>query len=237
MVAGRIEKVRLYLVLSQFFCYGGVLPTRAGDQQAICPRRSFEPARRRFHVATVPSSSVLSPHALPGYPAVNKLWNIADLIDLHFLFQADEELRRREGEAALAKRDRIIYVAKIEPQLGKMDDIPPRILVRKWLAMRRLQYRQERGHEGQVLPGTLWQEMALLCRGLVFCCGLLAGAGLAGSLLVYAGTMPLNVAVYFGLFVVLQLVMIGLQGGCSSTGACAGCPWSRPPFTRSSAGC
>ncbi|ADW16899.1 hypothetical protein Despr_0724 [Desulfobulbus propionicus DSM 2032] len=29
MVAGRIEKVRLYLVLSQFFCYGGVLPTRA----------------------------------------------------------------------------------------------------------------------------------------------------------------------------------------------------------------
>lgn len=144
---------------------------------------------------------------------MNKLWNIADLIDLHFFFQADEELRRREGEAALAKRDRIIYVAKIEPQLGKMDDIPPRILVRKWLAMRRLQYRQERGHEGQVLPGTLWQEMALLCRGLVFCCGLLAGAGLAGSLLLYAGTMPLNVAVYFGLFVVLQLVMIGLQGG------------------------
>jgi hypothetical protein len=143
---------------------------------------------------------------------VNNLWNIADLIDLHFFFQADEELRRREGEAALAKRDRIIYVAKIEPQLGKMDDIPPRILVRKWLAMRRLQYRQERGHEGQVLPGTLWQELALLCRGLVFCCGLLAGLGAAGSLLLYSGTTPLNVAVYFGLFVVLQLLLIGVQG-------------------------
>ncbi len=142
---------------------------------------------------------------------MKKLWDIEDLIDLHFFSKLDEEVRRKDGEAALAKRDRIIYLAKIEPKLGKVDDIPPRILVRKWLAIRRLQYRQERGHEGLLLPGTVWQELTLLCQGLIFFCGLFSGLGLAGSLLLYSGTTPLNVSVYFGLFVFFQLVLLGLQ--------------------------
>ena len=142
---------------------------------------------------------------------MNTLWNIADLIDLHFFSRLDEELRRTDGEATLAKRDRLIYLAKIEPHLGKADAVPPRILVRKWLTMRRLQYQRERGHEGVPLPGTVWRELALLCQGLIFFCGLAAGLGLAGSLLLYSGTTPLNVSVYFGLFVVLQLAFLGLQ--------------------------
>lgn len=142
---------------------------------------------------------------------MKRLWNIEDLIDLHFFFQLDEELRRTEGEAALAKRDRVIYLAKIEPQLGKAEDIPPRILVRRWLAMRRLHYQRERGREGVLLPGNVWRELTFLCRGLFFFCGLFAGLGLAGSLLLYSGLTPLNVSVYFGLFVVLQLMLLGLQ--------------------------
>jgi len=142
---------------------------------------------------------------------VKRLWNIEDLIDLHFFFQLDEELRRTEGEAALAKRDRVIYLAKIEPHLGKAEDIPPRILVRRWLAMRRLHYQRERGREGVLLPGNVWRELTFLCRGLFFFCGLGAGLGLAGSLLLYSGLTPLNVSVYFGLFVVLQLMLLGLQ--------------------------
>jgi len=134
---------------------------------------------------------------------VNNLWSIADLIDLHFFTQLDEEVQRKDGGEAQAKRDRIIYLAKIEPKLGKADDIPPRILVRKWLAIRQLQYRRERGREGLLLPGTVWRELAFLCQGLFFFCGLFAGLGLAGSLLLYSGTTPLNVSVYFGLFVVV----------------------------------
>jgi hypothetical protein len=139
------------------------------------------------------------------------MWNTNDLIDLHFFSQLDEELRRKEGEAALAKRDRMIYLAKIESQLGKADDIPPRILVRKWLAMRRLQYQRERGNGDVLLPGTVWRQLALLCQGLVFLFGLLTGLGLAGSLLLYSGATPLNVSVYFGLFVVFQLALLGVQ--------------------------
>jgi len=143
---------------------------------------------------------------------VNQLWNIADLIDLHFFSHLDEELRRTKGEAVLAKRDRLIYLAKIEPHLGKADDIPPRLLVRRWLTMRRLQYRREQAAEGVPLPGTVWREMAFLCQGILFFCGLFPGIGLAGSLLLSTGTTPLNVSVYFGLFVVLQVALLGLQG-------------------------
>ncbi len=142
---------------------------------------------------------------------MKNLWNIADLIDLHLFFQIDEELRQQKGEAALAKRDRIIYLAKIEPLLGKADAIPPRLLVRKWLSMRRLQFLQEKGHEGMVLPGAVWREMVAICRLLFFLGGLLTGIGLAGSLLIYAGMVPLNVSVYFGLCVLLQLFFLGLQ--------------------------
>lgn len=142
---------------------------------------------------------------------MKNLWNIADLIDLHYFFQIDEALRRKEGESTLAKRDRIIYLAKIEPQLGKTDDIPPRLLVWKWLAIRRLQFSQERNHEGQILPGTVWRELATLCRWLFFLTGLSAGVGLAASFLLYSGTAPLNVSSYLGVFVFLQLLFLAGQ--------------------------
>ena len=140
-----------------------------------------------------------------GVPIVSRLWNIADLIDLHFFCRLDEEVLRKEGDTMLAKRDRVIYLAKIEPHLGKGEEIPPRILIRKWLAMRRLHFRQDKGLENQVLPGSLWQELSVLGRGLVVVLGLFAGVGAAGSLLLYSGTMPLNVSLFFGLFVLLQL--------------------------------
>lgn len=143
---------------------------------------------------------------------MNRLWNIADLIDLHFFFSLDEEVRRKEGEAALAKRDRLIYLAKIEPQLGKVDEVPPRLLIRKWLAMRRLQFRREKGHEDRALPGSLWRELSVLGRGLAVLLGVLVGAGAAASLLLYSGTTPLNVSLFFGLFVVVQLLVVALQG-------------------------
>lgn len=141
---------------------------------------------------------------------MSALWTLADLIDLHYFRQLDEEFARQHGSEALAKRDRIIYLAKIEPQLGKADAIPPRILVRKWLTIRRLQQRRELTEDGP-LPGTVWLELAAACRMLAFGSGLLSGLALAGSLLVYAGTTPLNVAVYFGLFVGLQWLILGCQ--------------------------
>lgn len=144
---------------------------------------------------------------------MSRLWNIADLIDLHFFCHLDAEVQRKAGEAALAKRDRVIYLAKIEPHLGKGKEVPARLLVRRWLTVRRLQFRQEKGHQGQVLPGSLWQELSMVAHGVALLCGLLVGGGAAGSLLLYSGTTPLNVSVYWGLFVLLQLLLLAGQGG------------------------
>ncbi len=139
------------------------------------------------------------------------LWSIADLIDLHFFLHIDEELCRQQGEQVLAKRDRVMYLAKIAPLIATSETIPPRLLVRRWLNIRRLQFVQEPGRNGQVLPGKVWQEMIVITRWIFFITGLLSGIGLAGSFLIYAGRAPLNVATYFALFVGVQLLLIALQ--------------------------
>ena len=142
---------------------------------------------------------------------MKKSWNLKDIIDLHHFMQIDEDLRRREGEDALAKRDRRIYLAKIKPRLDASDDIPPHLLARQWLAVRRLQYTQENGQAYEPLPGNVWAELACVCQWLIFFVGLLTGIGLAGSLLFYSGTAPVNVSAFLGLFVFLQVLLLGLQ--------------------------
>ena len=137
------------------------------------------------------------------------LWTTVDLIDLHAFLQADEETLRQGGEAALVKRDRIMYLTKIAPRQGEGQEMPARLLVRRWLDLRRL---QRSGHDrgGEPLPGQLWSELAGLGRWLALLIGLATGTGLAGSLLFYSGVTPINVSAYFGLFVLLQLGLLVL---------------------------
>lgn len=144
---------------------------------------------------------------------MKRLWNIADLIDLHYFCLLDEELQRQQGESALAKRDRVIYLAKIAPQQQPDEPLAPQVLVRQWLSVRRVHFRQEKGRENTVLPGSLWQELSVVGRLLILLLGVLVGAGAAGSLLLYTGTDPLNVSLYFGLFVVVQVFLVLVQAG------------------------
>lgn len=136
------------------------------------------------------------------------LWTTADLIDLHAFLHEDEETQRLQGEAPLIKRDRLMYLTKIEPRLGGGQELPARLLVRRWLDLRRLQRSGAGRNDGEPLPGDLWREMAGLGRGLALLAGLLTGTGLAGSLLLYSGITPINVSAYFGLFVITQLGLL-----------------------------
>ena len=137
------------------------------------------------------------------------LWTTADLIDLHAFLLQDEETQRLQGEAPLIKRDRLMYLTKIDPRLGGGQEMPARLLVRRWLDLRRLQRSGGSRNGGEPLPGELWREMAGLGRWLALLAGLLTGMGLAGSLLLYSGTTPINVSAYFGLFVITQLGLVG----------------------------
>lgn len=142
-----------------------------------------------------------------------KRWNIADLIDLHYFFKIDEEIEKREGAAALNKRDRTIYLTAIKPRLSEhTTEHSNSLLVREWVSSRRHQYQHAGEHENTPLPGAIWREFSFFCSWLILLLGLFTGLSAAGSLLLYSGTAPLNISLYFGLFVLLQLALLGVQG-------------------------
>nr|WP_320010168.1 DUF2868 domain-containing protein [uncultured Desulfobulbus sp.] len=143
---------------------------------------------------------------------MSRLWNIADLLDLHFFSRLDDEVQRTQGDAGLAKRDRVIYLTKIEPQIRNQGKVAPRMLIRLWLTTRRQQFQSKKESEDQPLPGNLWQELVVLGRGLILLLGVLMGGATAGALLLYTGTTPLNISLYLGILVVSQLIMVFLQG-------------------------
>lgn len=138
-------------------------------------------------------------------------WQIADLLDLHYFFNADEVLRDQGDEETAARRDRVIYLTKIQPDLDGAAEVPPRVLARRWLTVRRLQHSREQDAEGALLPSAIWQELFRVSAALVLVFGLLTGLGLAAPFLLYAGTKPINVSGYIGVFVLAQVLLIGLQ--------------------------
>ena len=81
-------------------------------------------------------------------------WQIADLLDLHYFFKADEARRDQGDEETAARRDRVLYLTKIQPELDGEAEVPPRVLARRWLTVRRLQHSREQGGAETVLPGA-----------------------------------------------------------------------------------
>lgn len=144
---------------------------------------------------------------------MNTRWNLADLIDLEYLFGCDDGIRRQEGEQALVKRDRIIYLAKIAPKLKGHLNPRPQELIHRWLQVRQ---RNPAGNNGstqeELLPGSVWHEVSRLLIWFALFFGIMSGLGLAGAFLVYSGKAPLNVSAFLGIFVALQLALLVLQG-------------------------
>jgi hypothetical protein len=121
-------------------------------------------------------------------------WQAADLLDLEFFLHQDEG----EDMARLAARDRNIYAAL--PETENMADAE---LLRSWLAYRK----QAEEKKNIALPGSLWRELMFIAFGAIVLAGLSSGVGLALSVLAYSGSEPINVAVYFAAFVLLQLIL------------------------------
>ena len=143
---------------------------------------------------------------------MNSRWTLADLLDLEYLFQTDEALRQQEGEQALRKRDRIIYLAKIAPKIKNTPILNPQELVQRWLQVRQ----RNSGGAGEnnrepLLPGAIWNEVSVVLLWLALFFGLGSGLGLASAFSVYSGRAPLNVSAFLGLFVALQLVILLAQ--------------------------
>jgi hypothetical protein len=122
-------------------------------------------------------------------------WQIKDIIDLEYFL----------GKDAPSETDRNIYLEHIRP-LTEADSkrSTPRFILRQWLDYRRA---SEKASEA-VLPGEAFDEIHQLLCYLLMIAGIAAGGGLAFSLLTYKGTEPLNVSLYLGAIVGVQLLLL-----------------------------
>ena len=121
-------------------------------------------------------------------------WDTKDLIDFEYYLYQDEE-----GVAdKLAARDRRFFLGLKEVPTERAD------LFHDWLHFRlNLENPAERTGPGEAFGecfGILQRAFPLL--------GLISGAGLATSLLQYHGTQAVNVSNYFGVLIVVQIVML-----------------------------
>ncbi len=141
------------------------------------------------------------------------LWRIADLIDLEYLLLLDDAVIEEEGQDALRRRDRDIYLHLIESEDEAEEKLNPPLLLNRWLKSRQKKLTEQ--DDGVPLPGKLWSELYGIFRWGLLLLGLISGTGLAFSFLAYSGSEPVNVSVYLGLFVGVQVLLLALFGAAS----------------------
>ncbi len=136
------------------------------------------------------------------------LWRIPDFLDLEYFFIQDRDLAEKKSESVLRDRDRTLYLEEIEADAaGSEPD-------REWLIYRWLQARRSResqdpsGHA--LLPGRMWYELYGLFWSLFSFLAMAAGAGIAYSFLSYSGKQPVNVSLFFLVFVGFQSLFLFL---------------------------
>ena len=141
------------------------------------------------------------------------LWRIADLIDLEYLLLLDDAVIEEEGQDALRRRDRDIYLHLIESKDEAEEELNPPLLLNRWLKSRQKKLKEQ--DDGAPLPGKLWSELYGFFRWGLLLLGLISGTGLAFSFLAYSGSAPVNISVYLGLFVGVQVLLLALFGAAS----------------------
>jgi hypothetical protein len=135
---------------------------------------------------------------------MNSLWSIPDFLDLELFFIRDTQLEEEQGLSVLRDRDRKIYLDSIRPQLDEGAEPDREWLIYRWLQERRNLENQE--CEGNaLLPGRMWYELYGLFWSLISFFALATGAGLAWSFLSYSGAQPVNVSLFFLVFVGFQV--------------------------------
>ncbi len=141
-------------------------------------------------------------------------WHIRDIVDLEYFHKRDEIEEEESGYHPIAKRDREIYLQDIRPLEKKMQTLSHADVIRHWLEQRR-ETEKPGGHSETILPGKVFEEI----RRVLFYClsamGLMTGSILAFSILSYKGNAPVNVSIYLGACVFLQILLLLLLLGIS----------------------
>jgi Protein of unknown function (DUF2868) len=137
---------------------------------------------------------------------MKQTWRIPDFLDLEYFFAGDKRLAEEQGEASFRERDRGLYLHTIGGEDG--DSKPDREwLIYRWLQERRRGENEEQGGQA-LLPGRMWYELYGLFWSLFSFLAFAAGGGICYSYLSYSGEQPVNVSLFFLVFVAFQLLLL-----------------------------
>jgi hypothetical protein len=130
---------------------------------------------------------------------------LSDIMDLDYLLALDERPETADSADAIAERDREIFR---QMDAGKMND---RDLLLSWLDFRKLLFFDQAGPSGfRRLPGQVFSQIFVwAARGLSLA-GAVSGMALVYAFLAYHGTRPVNVALFFCVFVLVPVVFLVL---------------------------
>jgi hypothetical protein len=126
---------------------------------------------------------------------------LSDIMDLDYLLTLDDHPGSRAAGLKAAARDRDIFR---QTDGAKMTD---NALVEAWLSYRRILYFDQAGPKGyHRLPGQVFNQMFAWTARVLALAGGLSGLALAYGFLAYHGVRPVNVALFFFVFVLVPAV-------------------------------
>jgi hypothetical protein len=138
--------------------------------------------------------------------------HLKDIIDLDYLLSLDDQKDLAEEKEEILARDREIFIQLAKAGLvqtgpdsaGKADTA----LLFSWLEYRRLVFFHEAGvGQRALLPGRVFSSLYRWLVCVLVILGFLSGISMAYSFLAYHGTRPINVTVFFTVFVLFPLLL------------------------------
>jgi len=129
-------------------------------------------------------------------------FRLTDIMDLDYLLSLDEQADTPEHTRAVADRDREIFCQLDSPEMSDTG------LIMSWLGYRKLVFFDQAGEKGQwQLPGKVFSLLyRWMARGLALVAAV-TGMAMAYGFLAYHGVRPVNVTLFFVVFVLLPAVL------------------------------
>ncbi len=146
--------------------------------------------------------------------------HLNDIIDLDYLLNIDDQRDSGEQRKKTLARDREIFTqinngkTDHEKEAHKKETHKKQgdsSLILSWLEYRRLVFFHEADDNTHtLLPGTVFSSLYRFCIYLLVITGFLSGISMVYSFLAYHGARPINVTIFFFVFIFLQVLLFGL---------------------------
>ena len=141
--------------------------------------------------------------------------HLNDIIDLDYLLSLDDQRDSAEEKEETLARDREIFTQLDQAGQDKTGLDPGGVtdtaLLFSWLEYRRLVFFHEAGEGPRaLLPGKVFSSLYRWIVYVLVILGFLSGISMAYSFLAYHGTRPINVTIFFAVFIFFHVLLFFL---------------------------